>query len=59
MSAKLLDAQDIRQAFADAEKKARTEGVSIVAINMKTDGFDTATISRMTGLSSEEIEKLS
>ena len=62
---------DKAQYIADAEKKARTEGkiegkiegehlkALKIGRNMKTDGFDTATISRMTGLSSEEIEKLS
>ena len=54
---------DKAQYIADAKKRAEAEGEARgfmkVAVNMKMDGFDTATISRMTGLTSEEIEKLS
>ena len=62
---------DKAQYIADAKKKARVEGreegrvegenLNTLKIGriMKMDGFDTATISRITGLSNEEIENLS
>ena len=66
---------DKAQYIADAKKKARVEGreegreegrvegenlnTLKIGRNMKIDGFDTATISRITGLSNEEIENLS
>ena len=50
---------DKAQYIADSNKKAIKQNTLEIALNMKTDGFDAATISRMTGLSNEEIEKLS
>ena len=44
-----------------AEGRVEGENLNTLKIgrNMKIDGFDTATISRITGLSDEEIENLS
>ena len=54
---------DKAQYIADAKKKAMAEGINQKALevgqNMKMRGFDTETISQLTGLSNEEIENLS
>ena len=51
-----------RQRFLDDERLkltgARDEKAREVAVNMKQEGFDTAMISKMTGLSLSEIERL-
>ena len=50
---------DKAQYIADAEKKAVKQNSLEIALNMKTEGFGIAAISRMTGLTIEEIEKFS
>ena len=60
---KKAEAEGEAKGIAKGIAKGLVEGENLkalkIALNMKTDGFNTATISRMTGLSSEEIEALS
>jgi hypothetical protein len=49
---------DRKSQFYTAELKGRTEGLALVAKNMKLDGMPVEKISKFTGLTTYEIENL-
>ncbi len=51
-------ATDMRNAGAEGKGESRLEEKVATVRNMKAEGFDTAVISRITGLSAAEIERL-
>ena len=51
--------QDVKKmGIEEGRKEGRQEGKCDTARNMKTEGFDSSLIARMTGLTREEIERL-
>ncbi len=48
----------IEKGIEQGIEKGRDEGIIFTALNMKNNGVDSALISKVTGLTTEEIEKL-